>query len=334
MVSFTVNVVSEKEDKRVPVGVYGQIMVDIQDLFRHIGEYIVSKEMRLQGAVPKKLSDKFTLYIDSGKLAISASSYRPETEGYGNVVEDAVKVTEAVLDTLGSGTGGYWVEDNFKDALYRNQIVFDVVGLYQDLADSDGCALMYGSGDEPKKFGKVDVDKMAKFISDRGLSVNGVTVGTVRKLQNKSKGDKYALDTGTDSIRLTFADGKDAVPKENGPVIVAGTLVYSEDGKLAAVENAYETAPLSMIKFGRMVSASGDIALKEPVEVSVAFRDGKWVFSNDELGILESDAEWDSASAKFHDYFVFLWTEYTEKKDEDLGDEEKEVKNALLRLVA
>ncbi|MBP5734809.1 MAG: hypothetical protein J6W53_03200, partial [Candidatus Methanomethylophilaceae archaeon] len=139
MTGFTVNVISEKDDKRVPIAVAGQIMVDIQDLFRHIGEYLISREMRPQEAVPRSLGDKFTIYMDkTGGIVLDASTSTPETEGYGNVVDDALKVLEATLDTLGSGTGGYWVDDNFTDAIYRNQVVIDIVALYQDLNDKEG----------------------------------------------------------------------------------------------------------------------------------------------------------------------------------------------------
>ena len=331
MTGFTVNVISEKEDKRVPVSLAGQIMVDIQDLFRHIGEYLVSRELRLQEAVPAKLSEKFTIYMDkSGGFALDASTYTPETSGYGNVTDDALKLLEATLDTLGSGTGGYWVDDNFKDAIYRNQIVIDIVALYQDLNDREGYSLMYGSGPELKRFGKVDVDKMAKYIGERGMSVNGVTVGVV----NIRPGSRSILDLGDKNVRLTFADSK----LENGlgqkPYIVAGKINYSEEGRISSVENVYEIVPADIIKFRRMMSSTGDVSLKVPVDVKVAFKDGKWTLSNMDLGIMASNSNWDAAVTSFHDYFIFLWTEYKDKDPNGLSDEEKEVSEALNALVA
>lgn len=337
MVNFKVNVVSEKEDKRIPVAIAGQVMVDIQDMFRHVGEYLISREMRLQEMVPKDLSNKFTLYVDrSGGLSIDASSYTPDTEGYGNIVEDAVALLESTLDALGSGKGGYWVDDNFKDALYRNQVVIDAVALYQDLADYEGFALMYGTGSELKKFGNVDVQKMAAFINERGLTSNGVTIGVIEKVSNKSKIARYALNNGTDSIRLTFPSDEETkkailIP---GPVILAGTLIYSEEGKIAAVENAYESSPLALVKFRRVISTTGDVILKTPVEVKVAFDGERWTLSNSDLGILISKGSWDETVRSFHDYFMFLWNEYTDKDESALDEEGKEVKESLLKLVA
>lgn len=335
MAGFTFNVISEKNDKRVPISLAGQIMVDVQDLFRHIGEYLISRELRLQEAVPAKLSDKFTIYMDkTGGIVLDASTYIPETEGYGNVVEDALQMLEITLDTLGSGTGGYWVDDNYKDAIYRNQIVIDIVALYQDINDKEGFALMYGSGTELKRFGQVNVQKMANFISERGLSVNSVTVGNVETAGNRSSNTRYVLNTGYSSVKLTFSDPKYAKNLENGPSIVAGKINYSEEGKIASVENVYETSPFTTIKFRRIISSTGDVSLKVPVDVNVSFKDGKWVLMNKDLGILSSNSRWDDAVTDFHDYFIFLWTEYKDKDPGLLNDEEREVKDSLNGLVA
>lgn len=334
MTGFTVNVISEKDDKRVPIAVAGQIMVDIQDLFRHIGEYLISREMRLQEAVPRSLGDKFTIYMDkTGGIVLDASTYTPETEGYGNVVDDALKVLEATLDTLGSGTGGYWVDDNFTDAIYRNQVVIDIVALYQDLNDREGYALMYGSGSELKRFGKVDVGKMAKFISERGMSVNSATVGVIENMGSRPGSSRFTLNNGSDNVRITFSDQKFA-SNAGKACIVAGKINYSEEGKISSVENIYDVVPLTAIKFRRMISSNGDVTLKVPVDAEVTFRDGKWVLSNKDLGILASKQRWDDAVAEFHDFFVFLWTEYKTKNPETLDDEGKEIWDSLTALVA
>ena len=335
MAGFTVNVISEREDKRVPISIAGQIMVDVQDLFRHIGEYLISRELRLQKAVPAKLGDKFTIYMDkSGGIVLEASTNVPDTKGYGNVVDEALQVLEAVLDTLGSGTGGYWVEDNFKDVLYRNQLVIDIVALYQDLNDKEGYALMYGSGPELKRFGKVNVEKMTNFIAERGMSANGVTIGMIERVGNRAGDSRFNLNTGENLAKITFSDNKIADGLTGGPSIVAGKVTYSEDGNIASVENVYDTSPLTVIKFRKVISATGDVALKVPVEAEVAFKDGKWSLSNKDLGILATNRCWDNPVRDFNDYFIFLWYEYKDKSDEGFSDEEKEVKDALTALVA
>lgn len=330
---FTVSIVSDKNDKRIPIALTGQIMVDIQDLFRHVGEYIISREMLLQGIVSKKLSEKFTLYSDKlDDVALESSSYESETGCFGNILDDAATMLETVMDNLGSGIGGYWVEDTFKDAIYRNQIIIDIVALYQDLRDVEGFNLMYGTNAELKKFGEVNIEKLTRFIGERKLSVNGATVGIIEKVGYKSR-QIYQLNMGDRVAKLTFSDQKLAENIIKEATTVAGIIDYSQEGTITAINNVYEVSPLTTIKFRRMISSVGDIYLKMPISVDVVFKENKWVLSNKDLGIISSNSNWDLAVSGFHDYFIFLWTEYHKKDDSLLNSEEKEVKDYINTLV-
>ena len=340
MVNFTINVVSEKDDKRVPAALAGQIMVDIQDLFTHIGEYLVAKELRLQTIVDPKFDEKFRIYMDSDEgVTFGASTNVPDTSGRGDIVEDAVKLLEVTMDRMGQGTGSYWMEDTFQDALYRNAIIYDIVALYQDIIERPGYALMYGSTDELKRFGTVDVAKMSAFIRENGLSYDGATIGRLVRTSAKSqKESRYALTTNSGQVKIAFADDEERAKAEGlvdkGAVIIAGRITYDEDGNLIGLINAGGLAPASDIKFHRMVSVTGDVILKEPVPISVKFKDGKWKLSNIDLGISVTKDTWDDAIQSFHDYFIFLWMQYATKGDEGLSEEELEVKRYLLSLIA
>jgi hypothetical protein len=339
MVNFTVNVVSENEDKRIPVEVAGSMMIDIQHLLVHVGEYLMAKELRVQETLDPKLSEKFMMFIDSsGGISLNTSSYTPETKGYGNIVDDAVTLMEKTLDALGAGTGGYWMEDNFTDAICRNQVIYDVVKIQDDLGNNDGYALMYGSSDNLKKFGKVNIDKLANFVESRGLTANGATLGLIVKTTTKSKGDVLSLASGDADIKLSFAneDAKAEAQKyvDAGPIVIAGKLAYSNEGRLVSIENAGGVTPIDSIKFRRMISSTGDVELKAPVEGKLAYRNGKWHLYNDDLGIDVSKPTWDETVQQFHDYFIFIWTEYATKDDALMSDEEKDIKQCLIGLVA
>ena len=341
MVNFTVNIVSDRGDDRIPVSLAGQIMIDIQDLFTHVGEYLTSRELRIQTLVDPKFDEKFRIYMDSeGGMSFNASTNNPETEGHGDIIEDAVALMEQTLDVMGNGTGSYWMEDNFTDALYRNAIIYDLVALHQDMIDHDGFHLEYGSGDELKTFGHVDVEKLSSFIKRRGLSFDGATIGILERSQYKSgKGPRYVFSTGEDvHSRINFKD-RDELEKAIGfiggqVVVVAGTFTYSENGDLVSIDNAEEMCEVASINFRRMISPTGDVILKTPVEAKVSFDNGKWSLTNEDLGIMASNDSWDSAVQSFHDYFIFLWTQYTENDDEGLSEEELEVKAELLSHVA
>ena len=341
MVNFTVNIVSDKDDSRVPVALAGQIMIDIQALFTHIGEYLTSRELRIQTLVNPKFDEKFRIYMDgNGEMSFNASTDDPETKGFGDIIEDTIAKMEETLDVMGNGTGSYWMEDNFADALYRNAIIYDIVALHQDLVDSDGFHLEYGSTDELKRFGYVDVEKLSTFIKRRGLSFDGATIGILERSQSKSgKGPRYIFSTGKDvHSRISFKD-RDELERSlqfigDCIVVVAGTFTYSDNGDLISIDNAEDMCEVESIKFHRLISPIGDVSVTTPVEAKVSFKNNKWILSNEDLGIMSSSDSWDSAVQSFHDYFVFLWSQYTESDDEGLSEEELEVKSALLSHVA
>jgi hypothetical protein len=340
MVDFTVNVVSRNGEKKVPVEIAGMVMIDIQELLAHVGCYLMAKELRLQGAPNSKLQERLKLYIDpSGGITLNASAEAPEEKTEGGVVEEAVALMEKTLDNMGNMTGGYWMEDNFTDAVYRNDIIWDLVKLYEDINSEDGYVLRYGSSAALKDFGKVDVDKLQEFIGSRGNTSLGATVGMISKIDSRAHGSVLRLNSGVQDqeVRLNFTDNKCRLAAEAAadtvPTVVAGRLKYDDNGILVSIDSAGGIAPLPSIKYMRVISSSGDVDLKSPVEAKVLYANGRWTLRNEALGIDASGDSWDSAVEKFHDYFVFLWTEYTEKADASLSDEEKEVKRALLALM-
>ncbi|KQM10817.1 MAG: hypothetical protein WDA05_00190 [Candidatus Methanomethylophilaceae archaeon] len=332
MSKFTVNIVPKGDDKRIPVKLAGQIMVGMQDLLYRIGEYVMSEELRAQGPIDRGLLSKFTLYIDSaGGMGLKATSDRPETRGYGNIVDDALGLLERTMDALGSGIGGYWMDDHYSNPFYRNSVIYDILALDECLRESEGYALVYGSG-KTKEFGRPNKEKLSAFIRDRGMTGEGAAIGIMQSIPSKSRKSPVSLSQGKSSVRLRFADPSydDIVA---GPVEVRGMLRYSDDNTILDVSGAKRPEPLVTVAFRRMVSVNGDVELRAPVEASVSYQGDSWMLKNEDLGIVISKPDWDSAVQSFHDYFVFLWVHYTQGAVGDFGDEEKEVRETLMSLV-
>ncbi|MDD4244783.1 MAG: hypothetical protein PHI62_01225 [Candidatus Methanomethylophilaceae archaeon] len=332
MSKFTVNIVPKGDDKRVPVKLAGQIMVGMQDLLYRVGEYVMSEELRAQGPIDRSLLSKFTLYIDStGGMGMKATSDRPETRGYGNIVDDALGLLERTMDALGSGIGGYWMEDHYSNPFYRNAVIYNILALDECLRGSEGYALVYGSG-KTKEFGTPNKEKLSAFVKGRGMTREGAAIGLMQSIPSKSRKSLVNLRQGKNSVRLRFADPTydDIV---TGPVEVRGMLRYSNDNTILDVTSAKKPAPLEAVSFRRMISVNGDVELKAPVEASVSYQGDSWMLKNEDLGIVISKPDWDSAVQSFHDYFVFLWVHYTQGAVGDFGDEEKEVRETLMSLV-
>ncbi|NLN71427.1 MAG: hypothetical protein GX137_01365 [Thermoplasmatales archaeon] len=333
MSKFTVNVVSKGDDKRIPVRLAGQILVGMQELLYNIGEYVISRELRAQGPVDRGLLDRFTLYIDSaGGMGMKATSDRPDTSGYGNVVNDALELLESTMDALGGGTGGYWMEDHYSDPFYRTAVIYDILALDACITGDGEYSLVYGSG-RTREFGRPDREKLLTFIKEKGMTAEGAAIGIMQSVPSKSKKNLVNLMQNGRSVKLRFADGSPG-RMLSGPAEVHGILRYNDENILTEIYRAKEAEPLETVSFRRMISANGDVELKAPVKASVSYQDDTWMLKNEDLGIIISKPDWDSAVQSFHDYFVFLWVHYTQNAGGDFGDEEKEIRETLLSLVA
>jgi hypothetical protein len=336
---FNINVVSEKEDPRIPVAVAGQTMVDIQSLFTHIGEYIISRELRIQGALSDKLRGKLTLYLDNaGGIGLASSPVDPTVTGYGSVSDDVVALMESALEAMGSGAGGYWIDDNFALPNYRAIIAADFIALSEHISGS-GFVLEFGAEGAHKRFEGANIEKLKRYLRDGGRSAPGATSGVLIRSDMRSKKPSVQLKNGDTRARISFANPRAEMSSEpfidRVPVIVSGMMMYTGDGKLAEIRGVDEVVELKTIKFRRMISDIGDVRLSSPVVSDVTYDGMKdsWKLSCEPLGISVTKSDWDSAVEAFHDYFVFLWETYAGKTEKELEGEDKDIRDSLLALL-
>lgn len=267
MAGFNINIVSDKADKRVPITLAGQMMIDFQSLVTHIGEFIMGTEMHIQKSLNSKLLDRTAIYMDSaGGMSVGASSKSTETKGR-DIMADIVEYVEKTLDAVATDEAAMWFEETYTQNGSKTKIINDVLTIADDVAKYDGFSFVYGSD-----------------------SVKTLRVANAKSLQN---------------------------------------LI-----KYTSSSTQYDEIPIGEMTVNRIFATNGDIDLKAPVTAFVQVNPGKITITNEELGILVSKGNWDEAVQQFHDYFVFYWLQYGEKDDTALSDEEKEIKQALLKYVA
>ena len=328
MRSVNIGVVAKNDNEQIPVDIAGGVMVNVQSLFRHIGEYLISKELKLQNKIDRRLSDIFSLYIDQSTGISLCSSPKISTSG---IIDNALALLENTIIKLGSGTGGYWIDDTYSDPRFRKIIAEDVIRLAQDLGT--GYSLKVGAD----SFDNFDLAKIKTYVTHLKPIYDDVICGVLRSDQKSRRSEVVKLAIGEDRVKLNFDNKTEALLEAekliNSPVIVGGKVRLSGD-RIAEISDVRKVIPFDLVKFKRMISAAGDIALTAPLEVKVSFdeRANEWVLINDDLGARVSKKDWDSVVTSFHDYFVFLWEEYTSEKH-DLSEEEKEVRDFFFGLV-
>ena len=328
MRNFIVNVVPKTEGERVPAALAGQIMIDVQQILSDIGEYIIRRELGIQKSLRPEILSRFILYMDENGISIGTST---ESLAVGSITEETIDLMEATMDAMGSGTGGYWMEDNFADPYFRNHIIYDVAALSEHINEYPDLSFMYGSPDNLKTFGKVDIARLDAFMKDRGMSINGAALGIITVSHSKSKGQILGFESGTDKVRLQFREksvenvARTLIGK--GAVYIVGRLMYSSDGDLLEIRDVSNVTQAHTMRFRKLISSDGDVSVKEPVVAEISY-DGEWHLKNETLGISVSKPTWDEAVQTFNDYFVFLWTEYS-YDDIELVGEDAEIREAL-----
>jgi hypothetical protein len=329
---FGITVRSEREDKRIPIAVASDVMFDVQLLLTHIGESFIAEEFGSHDRPAEGLAERFTLYIDpdSGGISFRTSAGK----GRSALMDKAVAKLVATLDKMGSGSGMYWMEDNFRDPRYRCLVLYDLMQLSKHVAVKKGFSMFFDADGSEKRFEPMDLDKAQAFLDKNGRVSRGSVAGILNGVQSKRNAPLYGFVVGDDRVRISFRS-KDVESEAsrcvNGAVVVKGVLKYSDDGELLEVSDIESVEPFNKKIFRHVISADRDIPLAISVEAGVGYDSGPmlWRLSYPDLGISASDQDWDTAVAGFHDYFVFLCDNYLARDEAGLSDEEREVRDLL-----
>ncbi len=324
MQQFDFSVVSEGEDRRVPIAVAGQIMVDVQKLITDIGRSMIRSEMWLQNEIPHELLDKFTLRIggpSDGGVGSDAG------KGSESIMEDALGILRNTLDFLGTGAIGTWMEDNFKDPFERSAVASDLIALAEHIS---GYVLKYGAPDSQSEFRNLDRKKLSKHVISGSCS--WVAIGNVSS-DPKFKGH-WTFRNSRNDIPMTLS--KDAAKgaekaSKMGIIWVRGSVSRNYAGKMLALGAVESFEPILAIPFRRIITPHKDIPLVNAVEALPSYVPSTkmWKLSYPPLGIEIAKQSWDDCICAFHDYFAFLWEQYAESNKEFEG-EEKETRDILL----
>lgn len=314
----------DDENASVPVSVAGQTMVDVQNILTDVGTSMVRRELRLQNPVPKELVRRFDLSMASS----SGRDVDTVAEGDDTLMLDALNGLVRELD-LANMADTRDPPGNHREALALRKLYSDILALADHL---EGYSLMYGTGDELKKFRLTRRDSLKEVAEDASASFSGAIIGSIR--HDPVRKNRWLISNGRDCVPVTFASNISTtdIPlfAEAGPIIASGTIVTDEEGQVKEVRAVIGCYSFPTVKFHRIITAERDILLLNPVEATPGYNQKKdaWTLDCEALGISVSKPSWDECVIAFHEYFVFLWETYAEN-DGELEGEEAEIREFL-----
>jgi len=324
MGAFSFKLVPGEEDVRVPVATVGRLMVNVQSLLSHIGRYLVTDELSLQGAIPKNFLSRFVLCVDDTDGIIS-SSVDLRYEYSGTFLDDALAVLIKIMD-IACSSSPKDISDIIHNPKHMILIRDDLIKTFRDLEEFE---LIYGIDEDLRTF-NCNSDGLGEIT---GLSFENV-VGVVCRgpegsiyLFNRSSKIPLTLDN-------TLSEDEIAQYLKKEVCVVSGTVDRSKDCMIREVTNVCAVSELPYLAFDRIISAERDFKLTEPIIANLNFdrNSNSWTLSSDLLGVSVSKHDWDIAVTEFHDHIVFLWEIYAEESKEELSDEEIEIRDRVLSL--
>jgi hypothetical protein len=213
-------------------------------------------------------------------------------------------------------------------------VLYDLMQLSKHMSAERGYTLTFNADGKEKAFAPLDIDKTQAFLNKNGRISRNTVAGILHGVQSKRNVPMYGFVVGDDRVKISFRSKdveENASKFVNSAVLVTGTLRYPADGELTEVSDVVSVEPFEKKMFKHMISSEKDIPLTYAIEALVSYdvSEMTWGLSYPDLGISITDQDWDSAVTGFHDYFVFLCDNYLSSPDDELSEEEIDVRDLL-----
>ena len=323
-VTLNFKLVPRGERRRIPIAVAGKLIINIQSMLSHVGEYLIAKELHLQDKVPEEFLSKFDLCIDGTDGSIS-SSVSLGHELSGNFLDDAIRKLTNILSADPPDYSG--LKEEIEAPKYLASMVKMMIQLSEDLKDFE---LLYEVDGEMKGF-LYDIEALKRVVRD---DVREETlIGTI-----EVTGESLFLSVNGSHIPLIFNGTfpKNEALKYSGDTacVLTGKTKRHGNGTVGAVMNISSVDELSDLTFTKMVSAERDLKLGEGITAKIDFdrASNMWTLHNDTLEFSTTKQNWDDVVIEFHDHVVFLWEIYAEETKDELSEEEIDLRDKLLSL--
>ncbi|HKM13898.1 MAG TPA: hypothetical protein VJY42_03170 [Candidatus Methanomethylophilaceae archaeon] len=318
------NVVPE-EEKNLTTEQADKIMNDVQNLLTHVGMYIVTAEMGLQGRTPEEFRSKFNL------------SHDPiEREEENSILNAALSMLENTLDVASSEIINRWLSEKYTDPRYKVAIAKDLMALCDNL---EGCKFSYGRRRILKELYNTQSERFIESVNADTKTITCTLAGVICRNPDTKGRNAYYLDTGSNFYKITTGKEFNETTAEKyskaGACLLSGFAVLDENDDIVEIRDIYNIDNFPGIVFKRIITPVRDLALLNSIAADVSFdrKSRKWILKNEILGISRSKPNWNDAVIEFHDYFIFLWETYVDQTKEGLGEEEIEIRDYLLSMI-
>lgn len=312
----------------------------LQAALLHLGDYLTGSDFRARGGSTELVRRKCTLYVADVRIGSFGATLELEpsmatTEGEPNLGEEAVaKFQEIVALVEREQDIESRVDLSITNPRHRTRIIRDLRDLWPDEREQLDVKVSF-RGQEASQLtttGRLVLDGLLYRQPDpEQVSVKGI-LGTAHVMP----GEAFFRITGPDgriTCRITKEQQESAGRLLGKPTIVYGQAEFDSAGNVREITTVDRIEPFRELTLQRLFKEDTELVLREPVTLSIDYRDDLWVAENDDLGIVSTGEDYDACVQNFQDEFFFAWEEYGRVEDSQLTVGASNLKRLLVGLV-
>lgn len=325
----------------VPVRVVVERLASIQAALVHVGDYLTGSDFRVRGVSTRAVRAKCTLLVKEAGVGsftagLELAPYGLAETGLPGLGEAALARFQQLISAVEQpGDLGLTVDSLVADPRHRTRILKDLVEVWPGERDDLTVDVLF-EGQEPSRLsprGRVLLEGLTyREGGAEATSVKGV-LGTV----HVNPGEEYIRVTGgpDGTVRcLIGAELKESARSLLGkPVVASGQAEFDGAGNVRLLASVDRIEPFREVTLQRIFSDERELVLRQPLGVSIDYRDQRWAAENDDLGVFASNEDYDECLKEFQDEFFFAWQEYGSAAEADLTPGARELRRALRELV-
>ena len=306
----------------------------------HLGDYLTGNEFRARGGSTDYVRRRCSLFLSDVRLGsfVSTLELSPvggTVEGGPDLGQEALAKLREVVDLVEAGEGvAPRLSGSLSDPRHRTRIIKDLREVWPEESEHVELQVSFAptASSRLTPTGRLLLDGLLSRERDaETMQVKGV-LGTAHAVP----GESYVRLTGPDgniTCHITPEQLESARGLLGRPTLIFGEAEFDLAGNVREVENVARIEPFTETSLQRLFKGDRELALREPVSISIDFQGGRWVAENSDLGILCSDEDYDECLAAFQEDFFFAWDQYGAVPDSDLTLGAKDLKRALRELV-
>lgn len=331
---------SDAASEMIPARTVADRLYSLQAAVFHVGDYLTGSDFRQRGSSSGIVRRKCTLYISSVALgsftaSLDLAAQTPTTDGEPGLGEASIaKLQELVWSIEGGGGIESRVDSAVTDPRHRTRIMKDLMDVWPD--ESEGLQVEMGFPGQAARPLTPSGRLMLEGLLSRQRDAEQTSVKGILGTAHVTPGEKFIRLTGPDgrvTCRMTSEQQESASRLLGRPAIVYGQAEFDSAGNIREIATVDRIEPFRGLSLQRLFTGEEELVLRQPVAVSIDYRDDQWVAENDELGILAIDEDYDDCLRSFQDEFFFAWREYGNADDASLTVGARDLKRALRALV-